>query len=118
MDMKKIITKETRAKMNKALEESRPKKVLEIQGYSVWVDEMNYMVKNNRKTSYFSTLEKALMEIRDQLVRNKLKGSQSLDEAINRVNTSDKDFLNELIQRLTRLECTKQCRVDSSTVSI
>ena len=45
MDMKKIITKETRAKMNKALEESRPKKVLEIQGYSVWVDEMNYMVK-------------------------------------------------------------------------
>lgn len=72
------------------------KKILEIYGYEIWRDPLNYTVVRNKRNTYFTTFKNALSEIRNELIRNKIAGSENLEDAIERINAIDSEFLSTL----------------------
>ena len=98
MDKKKIANE--KRKITKANNE---KKIIQLFGYEIWRDPLNYTVIKNGNNSYFSTYQNALKEIRDELIRNKLAGSETLEHSIKTIQKIDKDFLNALPKAVANL---------------
>lgn len=86
--------KEHNEKRLKARLEARPKKIMEIEGWEILVDERNYITRNSKNTYYFTTLENALWDISSQLDKGKIKGD--LENAVKAIKESKKDFLKAL----------------------
>lgn len=76
------------------------KKILDILGYEIWRDPLNYTVVKDKQNSYFSTLKNALVGIRDELIRNELSGSEHVKTAIDRIEKVDTDFIKALVECL------------------
>ena len=93
---------EHKEKIRKTKQENR-KKILEICGYEIWRDPFNYTTIKDGKNLYFSTFKNALIDIRYNLIRNKLENSKTLETAINRILEVDEIFLKALLDTVDKL---------------
>jgi hypothetical protein len=82
-------------KRTKARQEARPKKVMEIFGWVIMVDERQYITKSEKEDNrYFSTLENALWHIAEQ--SEKGKTYDELKDAVITIRRIKANFLTEL----------------------
>src|ERR1035437_9455246 len=96
--MKKI-TQETRDKMKKTQEDNR-KKIMDLCGYEIWREPLNYITIKNNKNLYFSTFKNALIDLRNEVIRTDLAGAKILDNAIKVITAADELFMKALAQAL------------------
>lgn len=90
------------------------KKILDVCGYEIWRDPNNFTTVKDGKNLYFSTFKNALVDIRQELIRNKLAGSDSLTEAINRIMWVDSRFMEGLSKGLEGLQQAKSLKDEGS----
>ena len=79
------------------------KKIMDLCGYEIWRDPLNYVTIKDKKYLYFSTLQNVLIDIRNELIRNKLAGVENLEKAISAINASDSRFLEAISVSLAGL---------------
>ena len=89
-------------KIKKTKEEGR-KKIMDLCGYEIWRDPLNYTTFKDNNTLYFSTFKNALQDIRNEIIRKDLKGAKTLDNAIMVINDSDIAFTKALVEALDGL---------------
>ena len=82
------------------------KKIIEIGGYEIWSDPLQYITIKNGKNLYFSTFKNALIDIHNEVLRSKLHNVSDLAHAINLINDIDKSFPEALSPRLAGLQGT------------
>jgi hypothetical protein len=103
----KTIKKEQLKKMQEARIEANAKKILDVCGYEIWKDSLNYTTVDKKgKNHYFPTLLNALLDIKDELRRKKLTYSDSLELAIIKIKNADTE-LSEAVSRVVALLETK-----------
>lgn len=85
---------EIKEKQKKARAEARPKKVMELAGWAILVDERNYITVKGNRTYYFSTLAQALLDISDYLEKGLIK--ENLQDTVKTLIQSRKDFIKAL----------------------
>lgn len=85
--------KEIIEKRNKARAESRPKKLMDILGWEIRVDERNYIITKENRTYYFSNLENALWDISQEEEKGKVRNLETMVKDIKRIK---EDFLKAL----------------------
>jgi len=93
------MNKQSQAK-SRATKLANEKKIMTICGYEIWRDPLNYTTIKNGKNLYFTSLRNALIDIRDELIRNKLAGVETLEKAIYEINRSDERFIDALFTAL------------------
>lgn len=89
------MTQKTKDKIKKTREDTR-KKVFDVCGWEVWIDPLNYTAVKNGKNHYYSTLLKCCKGIVQELERDGIKRSKTLDEAIIVIQEADNKFIGEL----------------------
>ena len=94
--------KETQQKAQ-ATRKANEKKIMDVCGYEIWRDPLNYTTVKKGDNRYFSSLRTALIDIRDELIRNKLAGAETLENAIYEINRSDERFIDALSTALAEL---------------
>ena len=79
----------------RARQEARPKKIMELFGWTIRVDERQYITNSEKEDyRYFSTLENALWHIAEQ--SEKLNTYADLKDAIKKIKEVKVKFLEEL----------------------
>ena len=79
------------------------KLIMKLYGYEIWRDPLNYCTLKDNKYLYFSTFKKALIDIRDEIVRKKLGGTDTCDNAIKAIKLADEQFIKALSSCLAEL---------------
>lgn len=95
-------TKEQKEKQQNARNEARPKKVMELYGWTILVDERNYIIRKDSRTYYFSTLASALLDISDDLEKSLVK--EDLQATAERLQKGRKEFLKAISTSVASLE--------------
>lgn len=90
--------------MFEARQEAKPKKIMEVLGWKIYVDERNYTTSKGNVNYYHMSLLNALLDIADMEQRDalKLKGYADLEKAINTVKTVNDHLVSELEDRLSK----------------
>lgn len=86
--------KEHKEKRIKARAEARPKKLMDLIGWEIFVDERNYMICKGNKSYYFSSFENAIIDISKDLEKSLIK--ENLIETVKSLKQGRKDFLMAL----------------------
>lgn len=85
--------------MKKGRAEARPRKIMELFGWTITADERQYITKSEKEDNrYFSTLENALWHIAEQ--SEKLNSYADLKDAVKQIKETKVRFLEGL-----RKEC-------------
>lgn len=99
--------KQTTKDKIKESKENNEKKIINLCGYEIWRDPLNFTTIKDGKNRYHSTFLNALLDIRKQMVRNDLAPSETLEIAINRIIKVDETLIRTLSTCLGKLGDTK-----------
>ena len=96
------MTQATKDKIRKTSEDNE-KKIMDLCGYEIWRDPLNYTTVKNGKNLYFTTFKNALIDIRNEVIRTDIAGAKMLDNAIKVINEVDEAFMKALVEALEKL---------------
>lgn len=89
------MTMKNTEKRTKARAEARPKKVIELFGWTITADERNYITNCEKEDNrYFSTFESALYHISEQM--EKTDSYKDIKDAIKQIKDTKASFLKAL----------------------
>jgi len=100
-------TQATKDKIKKTKSDNQ-KKIMDLCGYEIWTDPLNYTTVKNGKNLYFTTFKNVLIDIRNEIIRTDLNGAKVLDNAIKVITAVDESFMKALVEALDGLGRTQR----------